>query len=94
MGEHKQRKEGQPALPLAKQQQQDKSPIAVGQIWDGVRVSAKPHVNRLGLTAGAKLPAVRVLSREGQLWVCGFVGERGSQIHADDEMLLTGKVRA
>jgi len=94
MGDHK-RKDA-PVPPAKQATPAPQTRIAIGQIWDDVRVTNNPKVNRLALKVGAKLPPIQVVAHasDGGMWVCSFVGERATHIVADEDMLLTGKVRA
>ena len=70
--------------------------VAPGQVWEGVVVPDRP-VNILSLRPGAVLPALVI---DGPFndgtghWSAGFVGERGTKIRVDLEMLKTGKLRS
>lgn len=90
-----------PDAPTAEELASDDGPedtdaLAPGQIWEDVIVPDR-SVNILGLRPGSKLPPLQL---DGPFhdatghWAAGFVGERGTKIRVDEEMLRTGKRRA
>lgn len=69
--------------------------IQVGQVWEGVIVPDRP-VNILSLRPGAVLPPFVIdgpYTDGSGHWSAGFVGERGTKIRVDEEMLRTGRLR-
>lgn len=69
--------------------------IQVGQVWEGVVVPDRP-VNILSLRPGAVLPPFVIdgpYNDGSGHWSAGFVGERGTKIRVDEEMLKTGRLR-
>lgn len=66
-----------------------------GQVWEGVVVPDRP-VNILSLRPGAVLPPFVIdgpYTDGSGHWSAGFVGERGTKIRVDEEMLRTGVLR-
>jgi len=72
---------------------EDTDVIAAGQVWEDVVVPDR-SVNVLGLRPGSKLPPIQI---DGPFhdatghWAAGFVGERGTKIRVDEEMLRRGR---
>jgi hypothetical protein len=72
----------------------DPDGIQPGQVYDGVVVPDR-KINIIGLRPGSILPAIMTEAPYGDgRWMCSFVGERGTKINADAEMLRTGKMRS
>lgn len=67
--------------------------LASGQVYEGVVVPDRA-INRLGLRPGGVLPPLVLQTPYGDgRWMAGFVGEEGTHVDVDAEMLATGKRR-
>lgn len=76
------------------EEESDPVELAAGQVYENVVVPNRP-INRLGLRPGAVLKPIVLQKAYGDgRWMAGFVGETGTHIDVDAEMLATGRLRA